>query len=143
MKIFIMGLSVSICLIAQDWWPVRIVGMAEYPVLARQAGIAGRVRLHCVSQLDSEPPVCSVVTGHEALGRAAKANAEQWRFRVGKASSGGVDLIYQFSLTRSGSTHERPLATFVFTFPNIITIVSAQGCVDHLPCPEKPHPEAR
>jgi hypothetical protein len=135
MKTLTVILAVSACLSAQDWRAVRIVGMAEYPVLARHAGISGRVLLHCVSKVDTEPPICSVISGHEVLGRAAKGNAEQWRFRVANESAAGVDLIYDFRLTQSGSTRERPLATFVFTSPNVITVTSAQGCSDHLPCP--------
>lgn len=137
MKTLIAVFAVSISLTAQDWQAARIVGMADYPVLARHAGIAGRVSLHCVSELEEEPPVCSIVSGHELLGPAAKANAEQWRFRVASGSSVRVDLIYEFRLTKSGSTRERPPATFVFTFPNVVTVTSAQGCGDHQPCPDK------
>lgn len=135
--------AIAIRLTAQDWRAVRIVGMAEYPVLARHAGISGRVHLHCVSNLVTKPPVCSVVSGHELLGRAAKGNAEQWRFRFGTGSSSSVDLIYDFRLTKSDSTRERPLATFVFTLPNVVTVTSAQGCGDHQPCPETPSAETR
>jgi hypothetical protein len=99
MKTLLAVLALSICLTAQGWQAVRIVGIAEYPLLARHAGIAGRVHLRCVSNLETGPPICSVISGHKVLGQAAKSNAEQWRFRDADGSSARVDLIYDFKLT--------------------------------------------
>jgi hypothetical protein len=135
MRLVLAIMTVAGTVASQEWRLTRIVGISEYPALARHAGISGRVTLQCSVERQSEAPICRIVGGHKVLAQAAKDNAEKWRFGITGASSQNIILVYNFELTSSGSSHERPIASFVFQHPNIVTVTSARGCSDHLPCP--------
>jgi TonB family protein len=137
MRLIFIIVAASVAACGQEWRFVRIVGLSEYPALARQAGISGRVVLRCTVKEKTEAASCSIVSGHKVLAQAARNNAEKWRFQISGANSRTISLVYNFELTLRGSTHERPITSFVFEYPDIVTVTSPRGCSDHLPCLEE------
>jgi TonB family protein len=135
MRVVLGMLTIAGTVLSEEWRVTRIVALSEYPALARHAGISGRVLLQCSIEQQNEVPNCTILSGDKVLAQAAKDNAEKWRFRVTGARSHSIPLVYTFVLTAAGSSHQRPIASFVFQHPSSVRIVSAKGCSDHLPCP--------
>ncbi len=63
-----------------DWVPAKIMGM-EYPLLAAQARLEGKVEL--LVSLDDQGLVrgVSTLSGSSVLAKAAKTNVMLWRMR--------------------------------------------------------------
>lgn len=147
------ALAALICIgaspsVAQErWWPDRMVGLSQYPPLARQARIEGVVELLCL--LDENGSVLKVtsISGHPLLLATASENAIKWHFRR-VLRRGAVDrettLVYQFQIAGE-PVRSPPKTEFVFEGPNKILLTTEPACPDHAPCtPEgKKHWERR
>ena len=119
-------------LTAQDWLPTRIVGI-DYPVLAIQARISGRVRIKCL--LDENGKVLSTeileLSGtskglRDLLGKAAQENAAQWSFSRStsvKEEQPSIVITYDFEFqTKANPAYLR--SKFIFDFPHSVHVVA-------------------
>lgn len=108
---------------------------AEYPPLARQARIEGRVRLDCEIDAGGSVTACGG-TGHALLVESATANAKTWRFRLsGDREPGRNRVVLTYDYVLSGEPVRRtPRLQFTFEAPGQVRIVSEPPCPDHLPC---------
>jgi len=74
----------------------------DYPVIAKQAGISGKVRLKAIISTDGSVEQLSVLGGHPFLIPAAVAAVKQWRYRPtllnGKAVQVATDIEVNFIL---------------------------------------------
>ena len=114
---------------AQDWTPVRIVGM-PYVAEARDARIQGVVRLRCALNSDGLVAKIEVISGHKFFLRAVLENARQWRFAIGdqpNTSARNALLIYEFRLT-DPVCESRYKEQFVFDQPDRILVTSEFPC---------------
>jgi TonB family protein len=119
-------------LVAQDWVPIRIVGV-DYPALAIQARIAGKVSVKCI--LDENGRVASAeileVSGpskgiRELLGTAAQQNALQWLFiRSGSVTQQqpSAVIIYEFGF-QVNPTSPRSQSKFILDFPLSVRVIA-------------------
>src|SRR5207237_4911640 len=76
----------------------------QYPALARQAGIQGRVVLTAIIGRSGEIETLLVKSGQPLLARAAEAAVKQWRYRPyilnGEAVEVETQIIVDFSLAK-------------------------------------------
>ena len=89
--------------------PVRVGGdvqnaklihapLPEYPPLARQARIAGVVRLTAIIARDGSVDQLSVISGHPLLAPAALAAVSKWRYRPTLLNGEPVEVITQIDV---------------------------------------------
>ena len=87
---FVMG---TISVFAQDWTPRRIVAIADYVPLARQARISGDIQVKCFLDADGSVLRAAVLSGHPLLREQARKNALLWKFqRMGPQAGNNVTL---------------------------------------------------
>ncbi len=110
---------------AADWEPSEIVGLG-YPWLAQSARVAGTVVVRLTVAPDGSVRQAEAVSGHPLLKKAARENAEKWKFtRSGQDPDGGGEayLVYRFAL--EGNCAGRDCRTsFVVELPNLIVVTS-------------------
>jgi TonB family protein len=98
----------------------------DYPPIAAQAQIRGKVVLRCLLRNDGRVASVEVVSGHPVLSEAASRNASRWVFRV-PARFEGKDpkftLTYDFKLM---GTCRAPNCASDFTFdsPDTVTVTT-------------------
>ena len=96
-------LSALLCLVpaavGQSQVVTRIVAM-EYPVLARNAFIQGKVELHSTITKDGRAGDVRVSAGHPLLAKAAQAMLAEWRF---SECADGCEAKFEFTFELSGS----------------------------------------
>jgi TonB family protein len=101
----------------------RLVGI-EYPVIAAQAQIQGRVVLECTIANDGTVENVGVLSGHPILSKAAKINIEKWRFSVPDAKPKRFRIAhftYEFSL-EGVCTAPNCSTEFEFEAPAIVRV---------------------
>jgi len=103
----------------------RLVGL-EYPPIAAQAQIQGKVVLTCVLGSDGRVRSTEVRSGQPVLSEAARANASKWTFHVPagvRPEARFFTLTYDFRL--EGICHA-PNCTSSFSFetPDSVTVVT-------------------
>src|ERR1700683_1228054 len=76
---------------AQSWAPVHIMGM-PYVAEAREARIAGVVRLKCTLNADGWVADIEVLSGHRVFLGAVLENARRWRFATGDSRSASARI---------------------------------------------------
>lgn len=97
----------------------------EYPPIAAQAQIEGKVEVECVLDADGRVEGVEARSGHPILAGAARENAARWTFRI----PGGMDagskrfvLVYNFRL--EGVCHAPHCRRrFMFDSPNTVTVI--------------------
>lgn len=103
----------------------HLVGL-EYPPVAAQAQIQGRVVVECMLTAEGRVDSAQVRSGHPVLSRAARANAATWVFRIpaGLAPEARVFVLtYDFRLE---GICQAPSCTSHFSFdsPAAVTVVT-------------------
>ncbi len=73
-----------------------------YPPLARQARIAGTVKLSFVINTDGSVRKVQALSGHPMLKASAVANVESWRFRPGDGTGKPEATEFVFRLCGTG-----------------------------------------
>lgn len=122
---------------ARGQWLVQRLVAADYPPLAQQARIQGKVELACDISNSGQVLTCKAVTGHPLLVSFAIENLKKWTFRrIADSESSGdqVQLDYEFVLTSGTPTRGRPKVEFSFELPNHVRVASEIPCADHIPC---------
>jgi TonB family protein len=98
-------LAFCIAMAAQSEPSLIAVNMPTYPPLARQARIAGVVRLTFVlSGNDGEPTNVEVVSGHPMLKDAAIENVKTWKFNNSYAC-GKYQTTFRYGFSGAEGTH--------------------------------------
>lgn len=115
--------------LAQSDWNVRRVVSLQYPALAAQARIEGRVEVQVLLHEDGSVRTVSLVSGNAILSKAACENVTRWRFgRAANEASATKEssavVVYLFKLTGACDTNRCP-TTFTFDFPNSALVESA------------------
>ena len=91
-----------IAMAAQSEPALLAVNMPTYPPLARQARIAGVVKLTFVLSGDAgEPTNVEVISGHPMLKDAAIENVRTWKFKNSYAE-GKYETTFDYRLVSSG-----------------------------------------
>ncbi len=123
----IAGLMLSYCLaIYSQASPIRIVAI-RYPIIAAQSRAFGGV--HLTADVDALGAVTKIeiIAGPEILAIAAKENLKLWRFTRADGNSvrivRKVEMFYDFRVV--GESEQRGESSFVFEFPNRVTIVTS------------------
>jgi TonB family protein len=107
----------------------RVVSM-EYPDLAIQARMQGRIVVECIVDAEGEVTFAKVIRsegmtdqGRSILGEAVVENVKQWRFQTtSDTDAPSVQIEYKFTLEKEA---KRKRATrFVFEFPNLVYVTS-------------------
>ena len=103
----------------------HLVGL-EYPPIAAQAQIQGRVVVKCTLRADGRVQSTEVLTGHPVLSKAARENASKWTFRRPEGPRPEpvvVTLTYAFRLE---GVCDAPNCTSMFSFdaPDSVTVVT-------------------
>jgi hypothetical protein len=138
MRTFLCVVMGTISVFAQDWTPRRIVAIADYVPLARQARISGDVQVKCFLSAEGSVLRAEVLSGHPLLREQARKNALLWKFqRTGPGSAGpqasnAVTLNYQYRLEGELQDQARTGAHTVFfvDLPNTIQIVAPVSWVN-------------
>jgi len=123
----------AIAVFGQDWTPSRIVAIADYVPLARQARIYGDVQVKCFLDTDGSVLRAEVLSGHPLLREQARKNAILWKFRrTGSQESNTVTLNYQYRLEGELQDQARTGAHTVFfvDLPNTIQIIAPVAWVN-------------
>jgi TonB family protein len=119
-----------------QWFVQRLIA-ADYPPLAQQARIEGKVELACDVSDRGQVLACKSISGHPLLVLAAIENAKKWTFRRNagaERNSDQVNLVYEFVLMEGAPTRGRPKVEFSFEMPNHVRVGSEIPCADHIPC---------
>ena len=127
MRAFLYIVLGTMCAFGQDWTPKRIVAIADYVPLARQARIYGDVQVKCFLDADGSVLRAEVLSGHPLLREQARKNALLWKFqRTGPKASNTVTLNYQYRLEGELQDQARTGAHTVFfvDLPNTIQIIA-------------------
>ncbi len=115
-------LAFCIAMAAQSEPSLIAVNMPTYPPLARQARIAGVVRLTFVlSGNDGEPTNVEVVSGHPMLKDAAVENVKTWKFNSSYAC-GKYQTTFRYRFSGAEGTHS--VVTF-HTFHQVDVVADA------------------
>jgi outer membrane biosynthesis protein TonB len=113
-------------LAAQDWEPVHIEALTDYPRLDWISGRTGDVVIRCTLDRDGSVVKAEVKSGPGGLitGAAVK-NVALWKFRrvnpKGRNRGGTATIIYQFRL--EGGPGDSSHSTFVVDLPNVVHVV--------------------
>jgi TonB family protein len=74
----------------------------EYPAMARQMKVSGKVHLAATVDFDGNVTKTEVVEGHALLGSACSASVKKWKFKPfsdgAKASIAVVNLTFDFRI---------------------------------------------
>jgi len=112
---------------AQDWTPVHIEALTDYPRLAWIAQVIGDVTVRCTLDADGSVVKAEATSGPGGLiAEAALKNAALWKFRratpKGRNKGGSATVTYQFRL--EGASKDTTHSTFVVDLPNVVRIVA-------------------
>ena len=83
----------------------------KYPKEAKQAGIEGRVSLHCIIGSDGSVLEMEVIRGEEPFVQAAKTAVAKWKYQpvmlngVAVESETTVDVIFEIPKQKSSRTN--------------------------------------
>jgi TonB family protein len=106
-------LAFCIAMAAQSEPTLVAVNMPTYPPLARQARIAGVVKLTFVlSGNAGEPTNVAVISGHPMLKDAAIENVKTWKF-TNSYAEGTYQTTFRYRFSGVQGTHSAPrIVTF-------------------------------
>jgi TonB family protein len=109
---------------SQDWTPSKIVGISEYPRVARIARVEGSVTVKCTLDSAGKVAAAEVLSGPPLLRQFARENALQWTFQsVAKdVPSNSVILTYTFIL--EGEQQVQSNTTFTFEVPGTVRVTA-------------------
>jgi len=104
MKLMSSLVAVLLCCTAWAQEPVKDVGitslvMPEYPVVARQARIAGEVRLTITLEPSGKVVGVKSATGPDILVKSAKSNVIRWSYTP-LAKSTDMEVVYSYRLDK-------------------------------------------
>jgi TonB family protein len=111
--------AISVTIAAQTEPTLAAVIMPTYPPLARQARIAGVVKLTFVlSGNAGEPTNVEVISGHPMLKDAAIENVKTWKF-TNSYAEGTYQTTFRYRFSGVQGTHSAPRIVTFYSFHQV------------------------
>jgi len=110
---------------ARDWTPSKIVGITEYPRVARIARVTGSVAVQCTLDPAGKVTSAEVLSGPPMLRKPATENALQWTFRLVTKDAFIHSLILIYVFVLEGEQQVQANTTFTFEGPSTVRVTAA------------------